>query len=89
MVFLVMMAATSAKETSIAGRAAITIFEHHEVPEPVFDSTSSRPEELFAAAIWTARGLRVGSGLLHDKSFGGRVMLQRLAVLLEAAAQAE
>jgi len=27
--------------------------------------------------------------LLNDKSFGGRVMLQRLAVLVEAAAQAE
>ena len=87
--FLVMMAVGRAKEPPVAGRAAITILKHREVPEPVFDATSSRLEELFAAAIWTARGLRVGSGLLHDKSFGGRVMLQRLAVLVEAEAQAE
>ena len=84
-----MMAAATAKEPPVAGRAAITILKHREVPEPVFDATSSRLGELFAAAIWTARRLSVGSGLLHDKSFGGRIMSQRLAVLVEAEAQAE
>jgi hypothetical protein len=82
-VFLVMMAVASAKKPPIAGRAAIRILEHHEVSEPVFDATSSRPEELFAAAIRTAKGLGVRSSLLHGKSFGGGFMLQRRAALVE------
>jgi hypothetical protein len=72
-VFLVPMTVASAKEPPIAGRTAIRILEHHEVSEPVFDATSSRPETFFAAAIRTARGLGVRSGLLHGKSFGGGI----------------
>ena len=72
-VFPMPMAVASAKEPPIAGRTAIRILEHHEVPEPVLDATSSRPEALFAAAIRTARGLSARSGLLHGESFGAGI----------------
>jgi hypothetical protein len=85
-VFPMPMAVASAKEPPIAGRTAIRILEHHEVPEPVLDATSSRPEALFAAAIRTARGLSARGGLLHGKSFGAGFMLQRLAALVEVEA---
>ena len=68
LVFSVMMAVVGAKESQIAGRAAIRVLKKHMVKEPNFQAASSRSEELFAAAIGTTRDLSLRSGFVHGKT---------------------
>jgi hypothetical protein len=68
LVFPVMMAVAGVKEPLIAVRAAIGVLKQQMVKEPVFESVSSRSEELFAAAIGTPIGFIVGSGFVHRKN---------------------
>ena len=85
LVFPVAMAEAGVKEPPIAGRAAIRVLKQHMVKEPVFEAASSRPVELFAAAIGTTRDLCLKSGFIHVESLLlGTPMLQRLAVEPEA-----
>jgi hypothetical protein len=68
LVFPVMMAASGVKKPLIAGRAAIGILKQQMVKKPIFEAVSSRSEELFATAIGTPSGLRVGSGFVHREN---------------------
>jgi hypothetical protein len=68
---LAKMVVTRAKEPPIASRTAIRVLKHHKVTEPIGDALSSRSEELFATAMWTAGDLRLRSGFLHGKSSAG------------------
>ena len=65
--FTVMMAVTGAKEPLIAVGAAIRVLKKHMVKKPIFEATSLRSEELFAAAIGTTGDLGLGSGSVHRK----------------------
>jgi hypothetical protein len=67
LVFSVTMAEAGVKEPPIAGRAPIRVLKQHMVKEPIFESASSRSEELFAAAIGTTRGLSRRSGFVHGE----------------------
>ncbi len=67
LVFSVMMAVVGAKESQIAGRAAIRVLKKHMVKEPIFKAASSRSEELFAAAIGTTRDLSLRSDFVHGE----------------------
>jgi hypothetical protein len=81
LVFSVMMAVVGAKESQIAGGAAIRVLRKHMVKEPIFEAASSRPVELFATAIGTTRGLSLKSGFVHGENLLlGTAMLQRVAV---------
>jgi hypothetical protein len=71
LVFSVMMAVVGAKESQIAGRAAIRVLKKHMVKEPIFEAASSRSEELFAAAIGTTSDLSLRSDFVHGKSSAG------------------
>ena len=85
LVFSVMMAEVSAKESQIAGRATIRVLKKHMVKEPIFETASSRSEESFAAAIGTTWEVSLRSGFVHGESFlVGALMLQRLMVETEA-----
>ena len=65
LVFSVMMAVVGAKESQIAGRAAIGVLRQQMVTEPISEAVSSRSAELFAAAIGTTRYLSLRSGFVH------------------------
>jgi hypothetical protein len=67
LVFSMMMAVVGAKESLIAGRAAIRVLKKDMVKEPIFEAASSRSEELFAAAIGTTRDLSLSSGFVHGQ----------------------
>ena len=55
LVFSLMMAVVGAKESQIAGRAAIRVLKQHMVKEPRFEAAPSRSKELFAATIGTTK----------------------------------
>jgi hypothetical protein len=79
LVFSVMMAVVGAKESQIAGGAAIRVLRKHMVKEPIFEAASSGSEELFAAAIGTTRDLSLRSSFVHREILlPGTAMLQRL-----------
>jgi hypothetical protein len=52
---VMMMTVASAKKPPIAGRTAISVLKQHMVKHPIFEAPNSRSEELFAAAIGTAK----------------------------------
>lgn len=60
-----------AKESQIAGRAAIRVLKKHIVKEPIFEPASSRTAELFAATIRTTRDLGLRIGFVHGESLAG------------------
>jgi hypothetical protein len=65
--FPVMMEVAHAKESPIAGRAAIRVPKQQMVKEPIFEAAPSRSKELFLAAIGTIRELSLRSGFIHGE----------------------
>jgi hypothetical protein len=66
------MAVAGAKKPPIAGRTAISVLKQHIVKHPIFEAPNSRSEELFTAAIGTARAIIAWSDFVHgNKPFLG------------------
>jgi hypothetical protein len=68
LVFPVMMSVAGAKEPLITSRAAISVLKQQMVKDPIFKASSSRSEELFAAAIRTAWAFIACRGFVHGNN---------------------
>jgi hypothetical protein len=54
---VMMMAMGSAKKPPIASRTAISVLKQRIVKHPIFEAPNSRSEELFVAAVGTAKAI--------------------------------